>query len=116
MVVIGIVGAFSQKRKKPEANRQAETFPKNEIWDIFQEETFFRKPEVVENKFEEWEPEPGPAVNEQNYDFDAKSEGGSAIISETPKSEPVKVAVRKKVDFSLRKAVIYSEILNRKYV
>jgi hypothetical protein len=117
LVFVGI-GAFGQMKKKknlipePESNNNKQ----DDIWGLFEKVTGFENyrqdpygnTEVVAK-------EPGPAVNEQNYSFKATDEGGSVIEKE---SQIKKSIVRKNVireNFSLKQAVIYNEILNRKY-
>lgn len=117
LVFVGI-GAFGQMKKKkkliPETESNNDT--KDDIWGLFEKVTGFENyrqdpygnTEVVAK-------EPGPAVNEQNYSFKATDEGGSVIEKE---SQIKKSIVRKNVireNFSLKQAVIYNEILNRKY-
>lgn len=117
LVFVGI-GAFGQMKKKktlvaePESNNNA----KDDIWGLFEKVTGFENyqkdpyghTEVVAK-------EPGPAVNEQNYSFKATEEGGSMIEKESQIQKKVvrKNAIRE--NFSLKQAVIYNEILNRKY-
>lgn len=117
LVFVGI-GAFGQMKKKknlipePESNNNKQ----DDIWGLFEKVTGFENyrqdpygnTEVVAK-------EPGPAVNEQSYSFKATDEGGSVIEKE---SQIKKSIVRKNVireNFSLKQAVIYNEILNRKY-
>jgi hypothetical protein len=102
--------------------------PKNpeNIWDLFREETLLpelkTEPDYIEIEQGESElykyeqPESIPYDNEQGYKFEAKNEGGTLINKEL-KSKPVTIQEisKKKEKFPLRKAVIYSEILNRKY-
>lgn len=117
-LVFVAIGAFGQMKKKkklipePESNNNKQ----DDIWGLFEKVTGFENyqqdpygnTEVVAK-------EPGPAVNEQNYSFKATDEGGSVIEKE---SQIKKSIVRKNVireNFSLKQAVIYNEILNRKY-
>lgn len=117
-LVFAGIGTFGQMKKKkkfvpePESNNNKQ----DDIWGLFEKVTGFENyrqdpygnTEVVAK-------EPGPAVNEQNYSFKATDEGGSVIEKE---SQIKKSIVRKNVireNFSLKQAVIYNEILNRKY-
>ena len=117
-LVFVAIGAFGQMKKKktlvaePESNNDV----KDEIWGLFEKVTDFEN--FREDPYGHTEvvvKEPGPAVNEQNYSFKATDEGGSMIEKESQiqKSVVRKNAIRE--NFSLKQAVIYNEILNRKY-
>lgn len=116
-LLIAGAGAIGQIKKKKQIPVAAEE-PKNpeNIWDLFREETLLpelrTEPEYIEVEQQESE----PYENEQGYNFAANDEGGTLINKEV-KIEPVvnKVTQKYRENFSLRKAVIYSEILNRKY-
>lgn len=117
-LVFVAIGAFGQMKKKktlavePESNNDA----RDDIWGLFEKATGFENymddpyghTEIVAKK-------PTPAVNEQNYSFKATDEGGSIIEKESQTEKRVvrKNAIRE--NFSLKQAVIYNEILNRKY-
>ncbi len=117
-LVFVAIGAFGQMKKKktlaaePESNNDA----KDDIWGLFEKVTGFENyredpygnTEIVAKKS-------APAVNEQNYSFKATDEGGSIIEKESQTEKRVvrKNAIRE--NFSLKQAVIYNEILNRKY-
>ncbi len=117
-LVFVAIGAFGQMKKKkklipePDSNSEA----KDDIWGFFEKVTGFENyREDPYGNTEVTVKEPGPAVNEQNYSFKAADEGGSVIEKE---SQIKKSIVRKNVireNFSLKQAVIYNEILNRKY-
>ncbi len=120
LVFVGI-GAFGQMKKKkkliaePESNN-SNINKQDEIWDLFEKVTGFEN--FREDPYGNTEvvvKEPGPAVNEQNYSFKATEEGGSIIEKESQIQKRVvkKNAIRE--NFSLKQAVIYNEILNRKY-
>jgi hypothetical protein len=117
-LVFAGIGAFGQMKKKkrliaePESNNDA----KDDIWGLFEKVTGFEN--YREDPYGNTEvavKEPGPAVNEQNYSFKATDEGGSIIEKESQIQKRVvrKNAIRE--NFSLKQAVIYNEILNRKY-
>lgn len=124
-IVIAVVGALSQRKKR----QQMEAAKKNpgspskqpmDIWEILREQSTAKHPfdEEDEPDVESWEEKPVDTVPEAKptYQFVAKNEGRSDI-KETIKEEP-KRKHRVLIDgekFSLRKAVIYSEIMNRKY-
>jgi hypothetical protein len=118
-LIIAGVGVLGQMKKKKQASTtpvgQAKQ-PEN-IWDLFKEEAF---PQILQPEPEyymEEEPESIPYENEQGYKFEAKNEGGIIIKNEVKPQPAIKDSIpEKKEVFSLRKAVIYSEILNRKYI
>lgn len=118
-LLIAGAGAIGQLKKK----KQTTTIPVGQakqpdnIWDLFKEEVFPQIPQPDPEYYLDEEPESIPYENEQDYKFEAKNEGGILINNEI-KPEPIinDVIKDKKEVFSLRKAVIYSEILNRKYI
>ena len=117
-LVFVAIGAFGQMKKKkkliPETESNNDT--KDDIWGLFEKVTGFENyREDPYGNTEVTVKEPGPAVNEQNYSFKATDEGGSVIEKESQikKSSVRKNAIRE--NFSLKQAVIYNEILNRKY-
>lgn len=117
-LVFVAIGAFGQMKKKkkliPETESNNDT--KDDIWGLFEKVTGFENyREDPYGNTEVVAKEPGPAVNEQNYSFKATDEGGSVIEkdSQIKKSSVRKNAIRE--NFSLKQAVIYNEILNRKY-
>jgi hypothetical protein len=126
-LIIAGAGAIGQLKKKKQLPVDTEE-PKNpeNIWDLFREETLLPElktesdyNEIEQSDYEHYkyeQPESIPYVNEQGYKFKAYNEGGTLIKREV-KGKPVtiKEISKKKEKFPLRKAVIYSEILNRKY-
>lgn len=119
-LIVALFGILNNKKKK-NANQSMAAETSNEpsgFWDMImdggnnvQEANI---PEYVEPEPEEEEiKEP---VMQSKYRFSASNKGSSDI-----KDELKKVVVQKKgvtidgEEFSLRKAVIYNEILNRKY-
>lgn len=115
-LVVAVVGIFNQQRKKKAAQSSAVVENKKSVdfWDMFSEETGGQE-EVEPYHVESDEVSEEPEIK-QEYQFVARTEGSSDL------KKKVKVALKKKTqakiegeDFSLRKAVIYSEILNRKY-
>jgi len=123
-ILVAVVGALSQ-RKKRQAARQAspveEAKKPVDFWDMIMEEgkqaQQYREPQPY---MEPEDAEPEPVMKEspkEEYTFTPENEGKSVIENELEKS--LEKRTRKvTVDgekFSLRKAVIYNEILNRKY-
>lgn len=125
-ILVAVVGALSQKKKRREAAAPKKPQPNQpdgpmSIWEILREQSStgthpFDEPEpmfeAVKEEPVDRVPEPRPA-----YQFSASSEGSSDIkepILVEPKKKPHKVTIDGE-KFSLRKAIIYSEIMNRKY-
>lgn len=112
----GIIGQL-KKKKQSTSTVPSENQTPEDIWSLFRQETFSpnlnAEPEYLNIEQEESE----SFENEQNYQFEAKNEGG-ILINNEPKAKPVAkdIITKKKERFPLRKAVIYSEILNRKYI
>lgn len=124
-LIVAGVGALGQLKKKKQtqtgsgANKKAS----NSFWDLIQGETSFDE-QGVQSEFEESDlgNETGLGVQEEaakqrsHYSFDGNKKGVSEIENDYDKStRKSKIRSGVKKDFSLRKAVIYSEILNRKY-
>jgi hypothetical protein len=118
-LIIAGAGAIGQMKKKKQAQTpvDAQKDPES-IWDLFNQEVFPQAQQAEpEYYIDEEQPESVPYENEQGYQFDSKNEGG-VIINKQEKTQPAtKDRIKGKTEgFSLRKAVIYSEILNRKYI
>ena len=118
-LIIAGAGALGQLKKKKQApgGVAGNLNAPEDIWNLFKDEPvsshFAEDPYGTKEVFVK---EPGPAVNEQNYTFNPKNEGGKAI--ETAVAKPAVIPQKKSVfkgNFSLRDAVIYNEILTRKY-
>ena len=124
-VAIGAIGALSQKkRKKASPNSAPQSKPETtSFWDMIMDETnrVVPEPEPAIEVMPEVEPEPKVVEKveqkpERKYQFKAENEGQSGIndkIKTTVQRRPKKVFGDE--GFSLKKAVIYNEILNRKY-
>jgi hypothetical protein len=111
----GAIGQMKKKKQAPSVPGKQKT-PEN-IWDLFKEEVFPPTPQTEPEYFMDEEPESIPYENEQGYKFEAKNEGGVIINNEVKTQPTIKDSIKESKDgFSLRKAVIYSEILNRKYI
>ena len=117
-LIIAGAGALGQmkKKKQVQAAPGEQKNPEN-IWDLFKEEAFPKAQQAEPEYYFNEQPESIPYENEQGYRFEAKNEGG-IIINDNVKTSPLvkEVIKKKKEKFPLRKAVIYSEILNRKYI
>jgi hypothetical protein len=110
----GALGQLKKKKQLPEVSGEQNNT--GDIWDLLREEILPQEPNV-ENYINTPQEEFEPYENEQGYDFNAKNEGGK-ILSNDLKTEPEPEIKKEKIKegFSLRKAVIYSEILNTKYI
>ena len=117
-VIVATFGILGQiKKKKAGQSNVSQPNKPGSFWDLLQEE-----PPFPEEQFQADELKSEPADNAENYmeqpayNFSAENEGGY-IKKMNPKpkiSEGIKES-KMNEKFSLRKAVIYSEILNRKY-
>jgi hypothetical protein len=112
-LVIAGAGVIGQIKKKKEIPVSPEV-PKNpeNIWDLFKQEAFAPVLKKEPEYFVEDKEESEPSGNEQGYKFEANNEGGTLINIQPAVNKTI---TKKKGKFPLRKAVIYSEILNRKY-
>lgn len=115
-LVIAAFGALGQVRKKKQQQQAVTDNQPEDIWNFFQPEkepiTVFDENEIIGETFEE-ELE---SVKMPLYTFKPQEEGESAfkVKPDLKPMERIAPPKRKEV-FSLRNAVIYSEILNRKY-
>jgi hypothetical protein len=129
-LVFAAAGIFGQMKKKQEAAKngnqpqpenQAEE--PNDFWDFLNEESkqFYRKEEQVKEPRTQKQPVPEvseqPAAQKPKYQFKAENEGVSVYADDLTSDSKTGMQERKtsKDRFSLKKAVIYSEILKRKY-
>jgi hypothetical protein len=114
ILVVGIIGQ-SKKKKQTTPVTENRKSPGN-IWELIQQEMEpqynIPEPEFVEEKEVEEIVEP---VKQVPYQFTAKNEGVSEIKKGAHVENTIKEQIKKE-KFSLKKAVIYSEILNRKYI
>ncbi len=113
LVIVG-VGALGQlKKKKQAAANPLQPKQANNFWDLLNEEATIPDQREAPGFVEEKKSQPVRDVNLSSYRF---NEGRSGLSKGTTK-KTVKLKTKQKVakGFSLRKAVIYSEILNRKY-
>jgi hypothetical protein len=112
----GLIGQLKKKKQLDSAPPEEQKNPEN-IWDLLREEAF---PSVQKEEHEYLIVEPQesePYENEQGYKFEPKNEGGKLINNELKTETPAQEIIKKRKEgFSLRNAVIYSEILNRKYI
>ncbi|WP_167610307.1 hypothetical protein [Maribellus sediminis] len=127
-IVVAAIGIIGQRNKKKAAqvNGTPGEAPKQQpmdFWDLIMNEenraTQFQPQAYYEEEDEIIEEQKQPPVVEKprQYEFAADNEGRSDIEEELrkalePRARKLKIEGE---EFSLRKAVIYSEILNRKY-
>ncbi|QGY43870.1 hypothetical protein GM418_09435 [Maribellus comscasis] len=124
-LIVAVVGTIGQIKKKKQPQPESGTEEQNSsdnFWDVL--EDFGDKPSNPKPGETEYEPETieeKPIVNQQ-YTFKAENEGKDSVLKKT---SSIKNGIKQNLEeekkenisntFSLRKAVIYSEILNRKY-
>lgn len=117
-LVIAGFGLLGQiKKQKQNRTLPADENPPDNIWDLFNPDGV-SSGKIVEPVFDEVEQEEDIKIIETPlYQFKAENEGGSKK-KETSISKKMEqnVPAHIKDSFSLRKAVIYSEILNQKYI
>jgi hypothetical protein len=116
-----IAGVFGQmKKRQTAANSESEQDPSSEkpgngnFWEHLQDEWDETEQESVQHVYQK---QSNLENIEQDYLFKAEDEGKRIFTRNTKISEPLQVEKRtsKRFKFSLKKAVIYSEILHRKY-
>jgi hypothetical protein len=126
-LIFAAFGIFGKRKKKaPAQPAPGSVNPQQSFWDLVQgtpnlqnsmEQEEFEEPEFTAETEYVTQTQNGTGTND-GYQFMAKSEGLSDIpdILKT-KSKTKKRRIKSKLmhNFSLRKAVVYSEILNRKY-
>jgi len=125
-LIVAAAGALGQFKKKKQVTpvEGDESKTPESLWDLLQGEPDSQQPvEVKEFEKEKYDEYKEPVVQTENkevkeskYKFVAKNEGQSSAMVRKPMAsnkKKLKSGIYK--DFSLRKAVIYSEILNRKY-
>ncbi len=122
-LIIAVVGVLNQNKKKKaqKTASEGETNKEKNFWEqLLDEGDVFEQPRPVEEE----EPLYTQPVKEQKPMFESKPEGNiprSTTMAKNVSSEGVSIVKQKKKiykprrKFSLREAVIYSEILNRKY-
>ncbi|MFV0593466.1 MAG: hypothetical protein ACK5M7_18995 [Draconibacterium sp.] len=124
-ILIAVVGVFNQRKKKRDAQQPVseDTGESTDFWEMLMQQEE-RKPvfqpiqeEAGEDEDYEAYEDPVPKQEQPVYQFKAGEEGSSEVTEE---KKILQREVKKKVliegeEFSLRKAVIYNEILNRKY-
>lgn len=111
----GAIGQMKKKKQIPVETGDPKT--PEDIWELIKAEAFPQKQYKTPVFDKVVKEETEPSVNEQGYKFEAKNEGGMLVEKEIKIQSPAtKNTINSKPKFPLRKAVIYSEILNRKYI
>lgn len=110
-----IAGLFGQRKKRQaEAEKKSGHQPSaDDLWEMRDQD--WEEPQVFVEGNEYPKMKPEPAVG---HAFNPEKEGERTLVT-TPRKETLADEAGKteeKVKFSLRDAVIYSEILNRKYI
>lgn len=120
-ILIAVLGALSQRKKRQAAQAQGSTQQQKpfDFWEMLNDQGATEDPYQHFDPEPEIEEEPVDVVPEKKpvYQFVASVEGSSDIADNQMKA-PVRTKRKVFVDgekFSLRKAVIYHEIMNRKY-
>jgi hypothetical protein len=115
IVIVGI-GALGQLKKKKQAIANSlQPDQTEDVWDLVDEGTEFpvqKEPDFVKVK------KPQPVIKNKDSLYNIKEEERrKAKLRDELAGKSLKIKAKQKAlkDFSLRKAVIYSEILNRKY-
>ena len=116
-----IAGVFGQMKKRQTAGSSdsdqdlsSEKTDNGNFWEHLRDEWDEPEQELVQPAYQKR----SQFQNlEKEYLFKAEDEGKRSITTKIKKSEPLQVnkRVSKTVKFPLKKAVIYSEILHRKY-
>lgn len=122
-ILIAVVGVMGQRKKRKDMQAAGKVPPKQEVdfWELLREQSlvendpFEHATPIIESEEEPLDTVP---VQEPVYQFKAQQEGSSDIVEtviKAPKKKKRTVLIEGE-KFSLRKAVIYSEIMNRKYI
>jgi len=131
-LIFAAAGIFGQMKKKQAANRnenqpepqpEAESGESDNFWDFLDPEpqkNYMEQAPVVESEEQKQQVQPvakEPVVKKPRYQFQPKNEGNSIYANDLTSDNKVdeNAGQNSKDRFSLKKAVIYSEILNRKY-
>lgn len=117
-LVIAGFGLLGQiKKQKQNQPLPADENPPDSIWDLFNPDVI-DSGKIPEPVFEEIEQdEEMETIETPLYQFRANNEGISEVKEKKiSKRMERNVPTHNKENFSLRKAVIYSEILNQKYI
>jgi len=125
-LIIGVIGFLGKsKKRKPVQSGAVNSTPPESFWDLIQGNQNQQKEKMNTEEFDkmayidENEQVSAPqnrTAGKSPYQFNKNNEGTSDIsYHQKAANEKPQLKSTLREDFSLRKAVIYSEILNRKY-
>ena len=114
IAVVGVLGQIKKKKQIPADTESDET--KENIWDIIQNEINKPIQTTGAEMMEDRAVIESEQVEHQAYQFKTKSENISTVQKESEETISIKSDEPVKEKFPLKKAVIYSEILNAKYI
>ncbi|WP_372949282.1 hypothetical protein [Mariniphaga sp.] len=115
-----VASIFGQKKKRQpvtETEAEAEAEPQSSgdnFWDMLNEEWKEARQTDAPSQQKPVEKQEQPTVESKPYTFHPDKEGAKITV-EKPEETKKSIRKTKKKKFPLRDAVIYSEILNRKY-
>lgn len=122
-LIVLVAGAFGQtKKKKQQLPVAGQSQKPGDFWDLFDEKP---QPQISSSVFpvttESEEDNPTGREEKHDYGFSSQDEGGTIFSTGKTIVEPVRETKHPQSrftfdKFSLRDAVVYSEILNRKYI
>ncbi len=122
-LIVLVAGAFGQtKKKKQQLPVAGQPQQPGDFWDLFDEKPETQiPPSVFPVTTEPAEERPSGREEKQDYDFSSQNEGGTIFSTGKTIVEPAGETKPQRSrfafdKFSLRDAVIYSEILNSKYI
>lgn len=117
-LIVAVFGALNQRRKKKTEEGSPVSSDKSQdqnFWNMLMDDEADVIPASQQYTNEEVkEDEPTPVM--PKYNFEKENEGMHSVMQKTKAAKHTQI--KKSIlgeDFSLRKAVIYSEIINRKY-
>ncbi len=113
-----VASIFGQKKKpQPVPETEAEVEPQSSgdnFWDMLNEEWKEARQTDSPSQQKPVEKQEQPTMESKPYTFHPDKEGAKITV-EKPEETKKSISKTKKKKFPLRDAVIYSEILNRKY-
>ena len=119
---VGVLGQFKKKKQAQAATEGQADSPKS-FWDLITDEAV-GNPQATDMDYDELEfdgeevevvQKSETLIQKPTYQFKTSNKAELVEKNVNQKTKPKKLKSKLNEDFSLRKAVIYSEILNRKY-
>ncbi|MEE4286063.1 MAG: hypothetical protein V2I31_07940 [Mariniphaga sp.] len=117
LTLIFIVASIFGQKKKRKPVSEVETEPQSSgdnFWDMLNDEWKEARQTDAPNQQRPIEKQEQANMDPKPYTFQPEKEGAVAV-AQKPKETKTTISKIKKKKFPLRDAVIYSEILNRKY-